>query len=92
MSVAAEPRGLATAVVRARTALRRARRRLGLTAWRVDLIALAALAATMAYLILTREPSPLLVASCFGLAALVTVRQYFNLRRARLSERARRSS
>ena len=47
---------------------------------------------TLGYLLLTRDPQPVLVDSCLALAALVTARQFFTLRRARVADRARRKT
>jgi diguanylate cyclase (GGDEF)-like protein/PAS domain S-box-containing protein len=59
---------------------------------RLDPVVLVVLLWTVGYLLITRNPEPVLVDSCLALAALVMVRQYFTMRRARVADGARRKT
>jgi diguanylate cyclase (GGDEF)-like protein/PAS domain S-box-containing protein len=59
---------------------------------RLDPIVFVILLWTLGYLLLVRNPEPILVDSGLVLAAVVTVRQYITLRRARMADRARRKT
>ena len=70
-------------MARVRARLRLGRRGLGRVASRLDPVLLVGLGAWVSYLIATRNSDPLLMDLCLVLAALVAVRQYLILRRAR---------
>ncbi len=70
----------------------RSRRSPAQIASRLDPVLLVFLIWTLAYLLITRDPQPVVVDVCVALAALVTVQQLFTLRRARTADRARRKT
>ena len=79
-------------MARVRARLRLGRRGLGRVASRLDPVLLVGLGAWVSYLIATRNSDPLLMDLCLVLAALVAVRQYLILRRARGADRSHRKS
>jgi diguanylate cyclase (GGDEF)-like protein/PAS domain S-box-containing protein len=92
MRLAAKSRGERSVWGPLRRAVRRSRDEFAAAGAGIDPIALVILLWAAGYVALVRNPEPILLGSGLALAAIVTARQHFTLRRARLADRARRKT